>query len=213
MNNRQRAYSGRSRKKKNNKIGKVFVFLLIVVLIVFSVFAIRKSADEKQGELEKEMYPFKEEYSDIIKKYSEEYNVPIDIICAVIRTESHFNKDAVSNAGAIGLMQITETTLWWLSSKTGEEVYADALYEPEINIKYGTFFLSILYDEFENWETVYAAYNAGRTRVKNWLEDKEYSSDGKKLDNIPYSETESYVKKVKNAKEYYDKLYFTENNK
>ena len=144
-------------------------------------------------------------YEEYIEKYSEQYSVPKEIVCAVINTESSFDSSALSEAGALGLMQITKETFWWLLSKNGEDISVDMLYDPETNIKYGTYFLSILYEEFGSWDTVYAAYNAGRSRVNSWLSDDEVTKDGK-LVNIPYPETARYVKRVSGNVTEYRKL-------
>ena len=145
-------------------------------------------------------------YEEYIEKYSEQYSVPKEIVCAVINTESSFDSSALSGAGAMGLMQITKETFWWLLSKNGEDISVDMLYDPETNIKYGTYFLSILYEEFGSWDTVYAAYNAGRSRVNSWLSDDEVTKDGK-LVNIPYPETARYVKRVSGNVTEYRKLF------
>jgi soluble lytic murein transglycosylase len=68
--------------------------------------------------------------------------------------------------------------------------------------------LSWLYDYYGDWETTFAAYNAGPGRVDSWLEDERYSSDGK-LTHIPNSETRSYVQKQLQNIEKYEKLYYT----
>ena len=82
------------------------------------------------------------------------------------------------------------------------------IYDPETNVRYGTFYLSLLYKRYENWETALAAYNAGPGEVDSWLEDEKYSSDGVSLKNIPYKETRLYVKKIIKASEKYLKLYY-----
>ena len=150
---------------------------------------------------------YKTDYSEYVERFSKEYGVPQSIVYAVIKTESSFHTDAVSNAGAIGLMQITPDTFDWLCSKTGEDPISSLLYDPETNIRYGTYYLSLLQHEFVAWDTVYAAYNAGRTRVKGWLSTEEYNNNGR-LRNIPFSETENYIKKVNKAKSIYERLYF-----
>lgn len=148
-------------------------------------------------------------YTEYVEQYSNEYFVPREIIYAVIKCESSFQSDAVSYKGAIGLMQITPDTFDWLNSKTGEELLPELLYNPAINIKYGTYFLSMLYTEFGNWNNAWAAYNAGRGRVSEWLLDERYSRDGY-LTDIPYEETREYVKRVEKAAEVYKRLYFNE---
>lgn len=154
------------------------------------------------------------EYQTTVAKYAGEYAVPKEVVYAVMRTESGFESDAVSQKGAIGLMQITPDTFEWLRFKMGESetpASPDLLYNPETNIRYGTYYLSLLYTEFGVWETVYAAYNAGRTKVNEWLDDPENNDNGKIVD-IPYKETAEYVKKVSSAVEIYRKNYFEAEN-
>ncbi len=151
-----------------------------------------------------------QKYAESVEKYAAEYDVPESVVYAVIKTESGFTPDAVSLKGAIGLMQITPDTFDWLCSKTGGEANALLLYEPDTNIRYGTYFLSLLHNEYKAWDTVYAAYNAGRGRVNSWLASEEYNNNGR-LKNIPYEETASYVKKVEKAQSIYARLYYGEN--
>ena len=160
--------------------------------------------------LEKKSHPA--EHIEIVEKYADEYSVPKELILAVIRTESKFKSDAISSAGAIGLMQITPETYRWLCQKNSDpECDEKYLYTPETNIHYGVYYLDMLYSEFLSWETALAAYNAGPTRVREWLKSPEYSSGGVLVD-IPFRETRDYVKKVMEAKDKYKELYF-ENNK
>ena len=74
-----------------------------------------------------------------------------------------------------------------------------------MNIRMGTCYLAYLYNEFEIWDTAFAAYNAGHGIVRQWLADSKYGKDGH-LINIPYSETSAYVKKVSSAMEAYEKI-------
>lgn len=180
-------------------------FAIIFILVLAAVFASMWVFIE--GAILKKTHPIK--YSEAVEKYSAEYAVPKEIVYAVIRTESSFESDAVSSKGAIGLMQITPETFEWLKTKIGTDdasLSSDMLYNPEMNIKYGTYFLSLLYTEYGVWDTVYAAYNAGRSKANEWLKNSEYSSNGKII-NIPYKETAGYVEKVKKAAENYKELY------
>jgi hypothetical protein len=90
---------------------------------------------------------------------------------------------------------------------TGESYDEEALFEPEISIKYGAFFLGLLLDEFEDTKTALAAYHAGRGQVNKWLVNPEYSADSKKLDNIPFEDTSAYAEKVMKVKYLYVKIY------
>lgn len=152
-------------------------------------------------------YPRK--YSDFIERYSAENDIPTSLTYAVVRTESSFRPDVTSSIGAKGLMQITDETLDWIRFRMGEtgEVPYDILYDAEENIRYGTFLLKTLIDEFETVETALCAYHAGWGNVKEWLQNGEYSSDGVNIENIPFADTRHYVKKVIHTMNIYKKLY------
>lgn len=151
-------------------------------------------------------------YTDEIQKYCEEYGVPESLMYAVIHTESGYDKDAKSSAGALGLTQITPETFSWLQTKTGEKYSDNDLYTPEISIKYGTLFYSMLLDEFGDTKTAVAAYHAGRGRVNSWLKDSEISLDGKTVQSIPKGETHNYAEKVLKTISIYENLYKKEIN-
>ena len=149
-------------------------------------------------------------YNEIVKKYSLEYGVPERIIYATIKTESSFRSDAVSSSGAMGLMQMMPSTFEWLTSDEhlDEALPKDALFDPEVNIRYGTYYLSYLAKKFDyDWTIVSAAYNAGESRVLAWLESDEYTDDSGNLIKIPIKETRAYVKKINDAIDTYTKLY------
>ena len=169
-----------------------------LVIIVISVIALKKPVMRL-------IYPDK--YSDIIVETANEYSIDPDLLFAVIHTESGFDPDAVSYAGARGLTQITEDTFDWLITKTGEDYTFDDLFDANVSIKYGALFLGMLKNEFTSDREVLAAYHAGRGSVNKWLSDSDYSSDGKTLDTIPISDTAHYVHKVTNAIDKYKSLY------
>lgn len=183
---------------KTGKIKAILIFALAAIIVAGVAAVTAKS-------VLKMVYPVK--YSELVEKYSAEYGIDKNLLYAVICTESSFNPDAVSDADAEGLTQITPETFEWLKTKTGEEEFDLSLFNPETSIKYGAFFLSYLLDEFENRDAALAAYHAGRGRVNQWLEDKSYSADGKTLSKIPVSETAHYIKKVNKAFNAYNKLY------
>ena len=155
------------------------------------------------------LYLYPREYNELITKYASKYSLDESLIYAIIKCESGFDQNAYSNAGAIGLMQITPDTYEWAANKSGE-TYAnkDELYDTETNIKYGCYIYSILKSEFEDDKTTLTAYNAGRGKVLSWLEDKNYSSDGILLNDIPYPETSNYVDKVIVTQKIYSLLYY-----
>lgn len=151
------------------------------------------------------LYPVK--YDALVERYSAEYGLDASFVYAVINCESSFNPKAVSKADARGLMQLTPETFGWLQTKTGESLPDEALFEPEVGIKYGCLLLSLNLKEFGNTAAAVAAYHAGRSRVASWLKDKKYSEDGHSLSSIPYKETNAYVKNVIKKQEKYRQLY------
>lgn len=189
-----------NRRRRNSTAPLVVVIIVIAALIVGLVgyFAYTIYLEKS--------HPM--EYRGYVEKYSKEYNVDKYLVYAVIKTESGFNKDALSSVGARGLMQIMEDTFDWIKFRMGdtETAYFD-MYTAELNIKYGCWFLGYLTEEFGNVEAVAAAYHAGRGKVNEWLADKEYSKDGVHLDEIPSSDTAHYVSKITKAMDTYKKLY------
>ncbi len=174
------------------------ILLLLITAIMAGYFA--DSIIEKN---EKAQYPLA--YSEYVKKYSDMYGVPQEIIFAVIKTESDFIPTAVSSIGAIGLMQLIPATFEWVCQREDIEYSAENIKDPEINIRCGVYYLSYCYSQFEIWETAYAAYNAGCNRVKQWVLDDDMAKNGH-LIKIPYSETANYVKKVSAARVKYEKI-------
>ena len=184
---------------------KRFSLLFLLVLTVFAASSCSSVSD-------KIMYPL--EYKTEIVGYGEKYSIPPEIVCAVIRTESGFDVYAESSAGALGLMQILPSTGEEIALRLGENFDAEALKEPETNIKYGCFYLSYLYRNLGcNWDTACAAYNAGIGRVKSWLDDSTYSDDGISLKSIPIKETDNYVKKINKYSKKYKEIYFSDGGK
>lgn len=177
------------------------VILMILALSVGLGFAYQKISDR----LDRRSYP--REYSEIVTRYSKEYGVPEYVIYATIRSESGFDSGAKSEAGALGLMQIMPATFDWMISMTQEGYETGMLYDPETNIKYGSYYLSYLNLRYNDWDTVFAAYNAGPANVDAWLADPGMSKDGK-LVSIPIAETAGYVKKMNEAVEKYKELYY-----
>ena len=173
----------------------VVIGIFVLSAVIATVFVIVQSA------VTRATHPLP--YGEQVAKACEMYSVPQEIVYAVIKSESDFKPDCVSQKGAIGLMQLTPDTFTWLCSKSGDgDPSAERLYMPEVNIRYGTMFLSLLYTEYGVWDTCFAAYNAGRTRVSEWLNEPGNNENGK-LVHIPFTETEKYVKKVSAAVEIY----------
>ena len=197
--------------KGHGALGFFLTFILVAFLIVLVIFFYSSGDSMKglKGKVYGTFYPQK--YSEQVQKYAAEFNVEEPLIYAVMRTESGFRPEVESHAGAMGLMQLMPSTFEWLQeSLEGKIIYnADSLLDPDINIRYGTYLLSVLLKQYDNnMPTAVAAYNAGIATVGGWLEDSSYSSDGKTLTYIPYEETEHYVERVQDAYDLYKKLYY-----
>lgn len=187
-----------SKNQNVNKLKLVSLLLILsVVLIIIVVNAVKLGVQT--------IYP--RQYAELVEENAKDFEIDPSLLYALIETESGFDKNAVSSVGAKGLTQITPETFRWLQTKTGENYEEEALFEPEISVYYGAFFLNMLLEEFDNTETALAAYHAGRGKVNEWLADPRISSDGEALENIPYEDTAGYVKKVVKIKERYQKIY------
>ena len=154
-----------------------------------------------------------QENRELVAKYAAEYEIPEDVVYAVIKVESDFDATAKSSVGALGLMQMMPSTFEWLTGEEhmDEHLPTAALMHPDVSIRYGVYYLRYLADKFgENWDTVCAAYNAGEGNVAKWLNDREYSDENGNLTYIPFEETRNYVQRINEAREIYDSLYYEE---
>ncbi len=184
------------------RIRKFIIPIVLAVLVVIGCFAVHAGVRH----FYRKNYPVN--YRETVLKYAAEYDMDPAFILAVMKTESDFDPNAVSEADARGLMQVAETTFDWIKNKLGdgETTFGD-MFTPETNIRYGVFFLHYLYREFGSLELAAAAYHAGRGAVNGWLSDSSLSADGQTLDRIPSSVTAHYVNKVMNAYEKYRSVY------
>ena len=165
------------------KIGKIFLLIFMFLGIIFLTIFVSG---------------FKTDYLNIIETESNNFSLNKNLVLAIIKTESKFDKNAVSSAGAIGLMQVIPSTGVWIAEKLNVENFKiDDLYNEEINIKFGCFYLKYLFDRFEDESVVICAYNAGPNLVASWLLDENYSKNNKTLLKTPYEETNNYLTKVK----------------
>ncbi len=143
-------------------------------------------------------------YVEEVKYASQKYGVEPLLVMSVIKVESNFNENAVSNKNAVGLMQVKPQTAEYLYTMSG--INYD-LKNPKDNVNAGTYYIRYLVDKFENIETALMAYNAGEGNVNKWLKDERYSKDGKTLYNVPFKETENYIVKFRKSFENYKNLY------
>ncbi|MFQ5425819.1 MAG: lytic transglycosylase domain-containing protein [Gaiellales bacterium] len=142
-------------------------------------------------------YPIR--YEHIIAGHAENYRLDGALIAAVIYRESEFDADAVSRAGAVGLMQLLPDTAAGIATLTGGNAFEpNDLYNPEINVRYGSFYLRRLVDKYDSVELALAAYNAGQANVDRWLAEDR---------GIAFPETRDFVHDVLELQEVYDRAY------
>lgn len=184
--------------KKKTKI--LIVVLLIIFIILFGILKI-------QNYILKKIY--KTDYSEYVYKYSEQNNIDPLLTFAIIKAESNFNRNIKSKSGAIGLMQLMESTAIEQAEEVNEKiVVTESLYNPEINIKIGTKYYAKLIKKYDNNTLLaLAAYNAGIGNVDNWIKQGIIKEDGSDIENIPFKETNNYVRKIVRDYKIYQNLY------
>lgn len=171
----------------------IFYVIISVVILMFLMYLVLVTF-------------YKKEYESDVNTYAKMYSLDVDLVYAVINTESGFNVNAKSKAGAMGLMQLLPTTAKDVAIRIGMEYSEDMLFRPNTNIHLGCYYLKYLIDMFGSVELGLASYNAGLSYVRSWLKDSRYSNNGVTLDYIPFKETREYVFKVKVA--YFMYKYF-----
>lgn len=142
-------------------------------------------------------------YADYVNHYSNEYDIGSELVLAIINTESGFDRFAVSNRGAIGLMQIVPATANFIANDLNIENFDEnMLYDAETNIKFGCYYLAYLFEKFESVDKVLFAYNAGEGTLNNFISESGGAFD---LQKVEIEETKNYIKRVKKSYNHYKK--------
>jgi soluble lytic murein transglycosylase len=151
-------------------------------------------------------------YKEHLARYARMRDLDIYFLAALIRQESEFDAKAVSRAKAIGLTQVLPTTGRELSGKLGYRPFnASMLHRPDVNLNMGTYYLRLRLDHLEGHvEAALAAYNAGLSRARMWLNWAEYREPAEYIETIPFTETRNYVSIVLRNAEIYRRLYAAE---
>lgn len=178
-------------------------FFISLIVIVGVIALVMNSASVYM----KRVYPQK--FGEYVFRYAQENNLDPNLVFSIIKAESNFDPKATSRKNARGLMQISEMTGKWGAEKLKLKNYsADSLYDPEINVRIGCWYVRRLMYEFKNdLDLTIAAYNGGSGNVTEWLKDPSLSESGSSLDRIPFQETALYLKKVKKYHSMYKRLY------
>ena len=149
---------------------------------------------------------YKIEYKEYVTESASSYGVEEALIYSIIKNESGFNEKATSVSNAQGLMQIMYSTAQEVSKKNNIELDEEKILNPEINIKIGTIYISNLISKYKSLELALAAYNAGSGNVDKWITQGIINDDASNIENIPYKETNLYVRKVIRDYKIYEKI-------
>ena len=149
-------------------------------------------------------------YWDLIQKYSAQNGLDPFIVAALMCQESTFVANIRSPAKAVGLMQLVAPTARQYARRLGIPYSSAVLTTPELNIRIATAYLGDQLREYGSWYRVLAAYNAGDGRVRRWTADKPDLSQEEWIDDIPFFETQAYVRKLLANAEDYRRLYGTD---
>lgn len=168
---------------KTKKIGYAIAGVLIFLAMIFTAFALS----------------FRRPCRKTVQKYA----LDPPLAFSVIKAESGFSENAVSDAGAVGLMQLMPSTAKFVCDRNDIPFEAERLKDGDYNAMLGCIYLNYLLSRFSDKETALAAYNAGEGTVSSWLKNSAYSDDGIHLKYVPYAETRNYIKKVLK----YQKIY------
>jgi soluble lytic murein transglycosylase len=141
-------------------------------------------------------------YSSIVRIHAKNYHLDPSLLAAVIEQESKFRADAKSSAGAIGLMQLQPATAKGIAIRTGGSKFVlSDLYDPELNIRYGSWYLHHLMVKYGDERLALAAYNAGQQNVDRWRAAGQ---------GVQFPETRAYIDKVERLKKIYRRAYASE---
>lgn len=183
-----------------NKKALIFIIIILIVFVFLGIF---------KNKILKIIYP--KTYKEIVSVYAEKYSVEENLIFALIKAESNFNSNAVSHRNAIGVMQIMEETAKDVANKSSIKIDNDNIKEELLkidnNINLGTKYLSILLERYKSEEIAVASYNAGIGTVDGWISKGIIKADGTDIENIPYKETNNYVRKILRNYKLYEELY------
>lgn len=164
--------------------------------------------DHGRAPLEFWQLSYPKPYSDTVQSAAAEFNVDPLLIWAVMREESRFDPEALSYAGARGLMQITPPTQTWIAEQLGQEFAPGDAFLPEPNIRMGAWYLRYLTDYFkEDLDLALMAYNGGAASVEAWQKDPMVTNRDDLLRWIGFGETREYLERVSLSYRVYQELY------
>ena len=158
-------------------------------------------------ELYRLLYPLY--YTDLLQKHTTKYEIDPFFVAAMIREESRYNAEIVSYAGAIGLMQIMPATGQHIANRLKMPKFSkNMLYQPDLNVQMGTWYMKSLMDQFDNNHALVAgAYNGGPGRMRRWIKAKQIPDLDEFIEDIGIDQTRRHIKKVIDSYIIYQQLY------
>lgn len=179
------------------RLGRVLLIVTAVAVAVTAVVILTEKPVERPAFIDRIEYPL--DYGELVRTHAARNRLDAALVAAVIYEESRFRPHARSKVGAMGLMQIQPVTGQTIARITGgTDFRISDLYAPDVNIRYGTWYLRRLIDKYGDERLALAAYNAGETAVDRWL------AAGK---GIAANDVRSYVEKVESTKKVYRHAY------
>lgn len=177
--------------------GKFVLVAAVVVVAAGLAVALGVTPIERPAFIDRLQYPL--DYGDIVREHAARNDLDAALVAAVIYEESRFRPRARSRAGALGLMQLQPATAESIARQTGGSAFqVDDLFDPDVNVRYGAWYLRHLLDKYGDERVALAAYNAGETAVDRWVAHHE---------GIRYADVRAYVDKVERTKQTYRRAY------
>jgi soluble lytic murein transglycosylase len=148
------------------------------------------------------------DYWDLIRRHATARGLDPFLVAALVAQESSFDADVRSGANAYGLMQIVPSTGKRLARSLGIRRFSTStLTNPDANVRMGTLYFKNLVAQFGGTHYALASYNAGESRVVRWISERGELPRDEFIDDIPFPETQNYVKKILGTAEDYRRLY------
>ena len=177
--------------------GRLLLVLSVAVVAAGTAVVLGVTPVERPTFVDRLEYPL--DYGDIVRAHAAGNRLDAALVAAVIYEESRFRPHALSSVGAMGLMQLAPVTAQTIAQRTGGTSFTVSdLYDPDVNVRYGTWYLRRLLDKYGNERTALAAYNAGETTVDRWI---------RRHQGIVAPDVLAYVNGVEHTKRIYRHAY------
>jgi soluble lytic murein transglycosylase len=179
------------------RLRRLLALLAVAVVAAGAAVVLGMTPIDRPAFVDRLEYPL--DYGAIVRTHAARNRLDAALVAAVIYEESRFRPRALSKVGAMGLMQIQPATAETIARRTGGTAFrVSDLYDPQVNISYGAWYLRQLIDKYGNERLALAAYNAGETTVDRWLQEGRGIAD---------AGVRAYVESVEGTKSVYRHAY------